>query len=189
MRDGTYNNVAVISGELIESKEKRTPGVELLFQLSDEDGGEQIRGTLWLSEGAIKRSVESLRHTGWQGDDLSELSTVGSKLCQIVVETEEYNGRGYPRVKWVNANESAGGGGAGQARMSDVAKKQFAAKMRGLVIAVSGGKPSAAVNRGSGGAPRPSANSNAPAGPPAPPAGYVPEEPPLAPTGSDPDPF
>jgi len=155
MRDGIYNNCAAVTAELIESKEKKTPGVEILFRASDEDGGGEIRHTLWLTGGALPYSVKSLRATGWQGDDLSELSSVGAKLCQLVIEGEEYNGRVYPRVKYINPNESVGGGGAGQEKMSDAAKRQFAAKMKGLVIAASGGVASKAAPpaRASGGAP------------------------------------
>lgn len=140
IEDGTHNNVRVLGAQLITSKEKGTPGVELLFK---NDKNEEIRGTLWLTDKATARAVQSLRNTGWVGDDLSDLSSCGSRLCQIVVESEEYGATSYPRVKWVNENEARSGGGVGQTVMDDRAKKAFAAKMRGAVIAASGGKPAA----------------------------------------------
>jgi hypothetical protein len=175
MQDGTHDNVEAKSARLITSPKKGTPGVEIVFQV---ESGETITGTIWLSEGAFQRSVESLRHTGFRGDDLSELSTVGTRLCQIVVETEQ-NGRFYNQnVKWVNANgDSAGSGGVAFSPMDTSAAKRFAAQMRGQVIAASGGR-AAAAPAARPAAPRPTA-SRAPAS--APPPGFDDGPPPEAP--------
>lgn len=154
MQDGTYNNVTASNTRLAESPNTHTPCVEIDFA---NEHGETITGTLWLTEKTLKRTVESLRHMGWRGDDLSDLSSIGAKLCQIVVESEQSgtSSNWYPRVKWVNANESTGGGGSGLAVMDEAAKKRFAAAMRGQIIAASGGVASKAAPpaRASGGAP------------------------------------
>jgi len=177
MENGIHNNCVGLNPRLVNSKEKGTPGVEL--ELKNEHG-EVITHTLWITDKTMERVVKSLRHMGWVGDDISDLSSVGSQLCQIEVVTEDYNGRGYPKVAWINANESTGGGGV-QPRMDPAQAKAFAARMRGQVIAVGGGKASAPAQRGSGGAPK----SSQGALPPRPPAGYVPEQP--AATGTDDD--
>lgn len=162
MEPGTYDNVEASNARLIESPKTGTPGVEIDFT---NEHGEQLSGVLWLTEKALKRSVESLRHMGWRGDDLSDLSTVGLKKCQIVVDSNEYG----PNVKWVNANNSQGGG-EGFKPMADDAKKRFAAAMRGQIVGVAG-KASAPAQRGTGGAPKSGAM------PPRPPADYQPEPP------------
>lgn len=176
METGRHDNCVALNPRLVTSKDKGTPGVEMEFKNSD---GDEITATLYITDGTIKRTVESLRHTGWRGDDFSDLSSVGSKLCQIVVEAEEYKGKWYPRVKWVNANESQGGAsGDGQPRMDPATAKRFAAQMRGQVIAASGGKPAAPPARAPGGAPRAPATRPASAMPPRPPADHMPEPPP-----------
>lgn len=151
MQDGTYDNVTARGARLVESPNTKTAGVEIDFH---SEHGEAITGTLWITENTVKRVVESLRHAGWQGDDLFDLSTVGSKLCQIVVASEQYKGKWYPKVQWVNANASTGGGGNGLSVLGDSERRAFATKMRGLVIAANGGKPSTPAPRGAGGAPQ-----------------------------------
>lgn len=115
--------------------------VAVLFEIV-EDGqhfGERITWYGYFTQGTFARTIESLRHAGWQGDDLADLSTVGSKECSIVLEWESYEGRDSLRVKWVNAG---GGGMALKRRMDDAGKRAFAAKMRGQVVAASGGRAS-----------------------------------------------
>ena len=113
--------------------------VAVLFEIT-EDGqfqGERITWYGYFTQGTFARTVESLRHTGWQGDDLADLSTVGSKECSIVLDWESYEGRDSLRVKWVNAG---GGGMALKRRMDDAARRAFAAKVRGQVVATTGGR-------------------------------------------------
>lgn len=164
--DGTYNNVTAMSAELVESSQKKTPGVEVLHRLED---GNEIRSTHYLSPAALPFTVKALDAMGWTGNDISDLSSIGSKLYQIVVKGEEYNGNWYPKVAFVNPNESTGGG-TGQPKMDDTAKKRFAAQMKGQIIAARGGPVQKPAPKGAGGAPRPS-QPQAPAnmGPPSPP--------------------
>lgn len=131
--------------------------VALLFEIV-EDGphfGERITWYGYFTQGTFARTIESLRHAGWQGDDLADLSTVGSKECSIVLEWESYEGRDSLRVKWVNAG---GGGMALKRRMDDAGKRAFAARMRGQVVAASGGRAASSARPApSRPAPRPNA--------------------------------
>jgi hypothetical protein len=136
-----------------------TERVAVLFEVTEEGPyqGERITWYGYFTDGAFARTVESLRHAGWQGDDLADLSTVGSRDCAIVVDWETYDGREYLRVKWVNAG---GGGLALKTRMDDAAKRAFAARMRGQVVAAGGGARSAApAARSLASAPRGSATA------------------------------
>lgn len=121
-----------------------TEQVAVEFEVVEEGEcqGERIVWYGYFSEAAARRTIESLRHTGWKGDDLSNLSTVGSQDCQIDVQPEEYEGRTRLKVAWVN---SANGGLALKERMSDEERRAFAAKMRGVVLSLGNGKPTPAA--------------------------------------------
>lgn len=191
MQDGKHDGCTALNPRWIKSKQKQTPGIEM--EISN-DQGEVITHTLYVTDATVANVVKQLQYTGWNAESWDDLSTIGSKPFQIVVQSEEFNGRWYPKVAWINADGSQGGG-EGQSRMSPSELKSFSAQMRGKLVAARGGKPSASPPaRGTGGAPRASApaNSNAPTpgGPPSPPADHVPEGPPLGATGTDDsDPF
>lgn len=144
---GTYRGRA-LRAELSESSKKGTPQVVVTIEAVDT--GETIEHPMYLTAAALQYAVRDLRKMGWRGDDLSDLSTVGSKEFEIVVEEEEYEGNFYARVKYIN---DIGGGPRLGKPMSDAQKKAFAARMRGAVIAASGGKAAPAPQRTSVSAP------------------------------------
>lgn len=97
------HKATVIAATVGESSEKKTPGVFIDFQL--EEGG-TIRGTLWLSDRAYERSLNTLREVFAFNDDFE---SIGAKLegraCSVVIEFEEDQkepGKFWPRVKWIN---------------------------------------------------------------------------------------
>jgi hypothetical protein len=113
----------------------------------------------YFTDETFDRTVESLRHCGWQGDDLSDLSGLDANEVDLVVEDETYNGETRTRVQWVNK----AGGLALRAPMAADRAKAFAASMRDRVRAL-----------GAGSRPPPKSNgSNAP------PPSNRPEPPPL----------
>ena len=98
------HKATVLADQVGESSEKKTPGVFIDFQL--EEGG-TIRGTLWLSDKAYERSLNTLREVFAFNDDFA---TVGPQLegraCSVVIELEqdrEDPDKHWPRVKWINA--------------------------------------------------------------------------------------
>jgi hypothetical protein len=113
--------VTVASAEVGESKTKGTPGV--FFKFENDEG--QIEGELWLSGGALERSLNTLREAFAFNDDFATFTEqVTGKQCVIEVEMKEYKGKNYPKVKWINAVRTAAKPAAGGllARLSAQAK-------------------------------------------------------------------
>jgi hypothetical protein len=146
-----------------------TEQVAVLFEVIEEGEhkGKRITWYGYFTDAALARTIESLRHAGWQGADLGDLSTIGSAECSIVVDWESYEGSDHLRVKWVNAGGS--GGLALKTRMDEAAKRAFAARMKGRVIAASGGKGAAKASAPAAGG-RPAAQARPPAASAPPPA-------------------
>lgn len=94
------------------SKEKGTPYVwiEFIFDQLKGDAGEDItvRADLYLSDSAVEYSLEKLANLGWVGMDITELDTVSGtfnlvgKKALISGDIEEYNGKRYPKVNFIN---------------------------------------------------------------------------------------
>lgn len=98
--NGTYRAKA-LEWVLAEIGEKNTPAVSIEFGFLDPELG-KITWDGWLTEKAADRTIESLRYCGWQGEDLSDLHGLDANEVDLVIEAEEYEGRTYPKVKWVN---------------------------------------------------------------------------------------
>lgn len=104
LNPGTYNAIAK-SAQLSEAK-TGTEQVAVLFEIVDaEFAGQTITWFGFLTENAMRRTLESLRHAGWTGDDITELSSLSGDTpnVQLVVEHEEWNGQTRAKVKWVNS--------------------------------------------------------------------------------------
>jgi hypothetical protein len=158
------------------------------LELADgEHSGERIVWYGYFTEKTAKRTVESLRICGWNGDDIaaSPLPGLGSREVEIVVEMEDdLEGVPRARVRWIN--RAGGAGIAMKTPMDDARKRQFAASMRGLANATPTLPPDA-------GAPVQVAPAR-PATPPARPAARPDSEPPqdrwpTTPPGDDEIPF
>ncbi|HEY2735947.1 MAG TPA: hypothetical protein VGI70_18245 [Polyangiales bacterium] len=114
-----------------------TPHVSILFRLVEgPDEGQTIQWNGYLSDKALERSLESLRHCGWDSDNLSELASVTKNEVRLVVEHEvsqqgESVGKVFARVRWVNAADAL----RVRNPMSPGDKAAFAERMRGAVIA------------------------------------------------------
>lgn len=88
------------------------------------------------TDGAIRRTLESLKYAGWTGaqDTIESLPGLGSTEVELVIQHEEYEGKTYPRVQWVN--KLGRGGVALSEQMDDGRKRTFAARLRGHVAAL-----------------------------------------------------
>lgn len=139
--NGKYK--ARANGEVVlgKSAEKKTPFIELYFVITEgENAGGEVRWTGYFSEKTAERTIQSLQHCGWQGEDPSEfadgdLHGLDANEVEIVVELEEYEKDGErrtaPRVQWVNR---LGGYLNVQNAMSKDEAKSFGESMRGLVL-------------------------------------------------------
>ncbi len=144
LNPGTYTAKPIQAVLAKTSTGKEQVAVE--FELIEEDvRGQRITWYGFFTEGTFDSTIEGLRACGWEGDDLSDLSSVnGSVEASLVVEHEEYQGNVKARVRWVNK----AGGVAVKDRIPDDEAKRFAARMRGRISAGvvksgGGGKPAA----------------------------------------------
>jgi len=104
--------------------------VAVVFQNTE---GERITWYGYFSDKAALRTLESLRHAGWDGrqETFADLAGLGSRDVELVVEEEEYNGQVRARVRWVN--EPGRGGPALKETMSTAQRQAFASRMRGAI--------------------------------------------------------
>lgn len=114
--------------------------------LSGPDAGHSITWFGYFTEKTQQRTIESLRHLGWKGDDLSALDGIDANEVSIEIHHEEYNGEQQAKVKWINAS----GGLAMRDAMGAADAKAFAQSMRGAVI-----QANAAAKQRGGSAPAP----------------------------------
>jgi hypothetical protein len=115
-----------------------TEQIAVLVEVTEgPDAGAQITWYGFFTEKTTERTLESLRHLGWEGDDLTELDGITANVVSIVVEHEEDQRTGEPRarVKWINGP----GGLAMKDRMDPGTAKAFAQRMKGAAVASRGG--------------------------------------------------
>jgi hypothetical protein len=109
--------------------------IGVVFEVVEGDcAGEEITWYGFFTEKTAQRTIESLRYCGWQGNDLASIDVEDiPKVVQIVVEEDEYEGKRRLRVQWVNRD---GAGLAMKTRLAGSAAASFAARMKGLCMAV-----------------------------------------------------
>lgn len=70
--------------------------------------GDHIYANLWLSDGAFDNSVNTLNEVfGFDGNFTTINDQIKGKECSFTVEMESYEGKEYPRVKWINGPRSS----------------------------------------------------------------------------------
>lgn len=156
-----------------------TKQIGVVFDLIDKPG-EAITWYGYFTDKAFDRTIESMRHCGWEGVDLSDLAGMDRNEVILVVEHEpETDESGTPlndengnprmraRVRWVNSQ-----GGLAMANAlegNDLAA--FAAQMRGRIAALDPRQARAkpAARPSSGQAQRPPTRAGTPDGRPEPP--------------------
>lgn len=89
--------------------EKGNPFIAVSFKVKDPlDGVEKFvswRGHF--TDLTTDRTIESLRYLGFEGDDLSNLVGLDKNEVDLVVEDEEYEGKTYARVQFINQPRGA----------------------------------------------------------------------------------
>lgn len=112
-----------------------------------EHAGAEITWLGHFTEKTQERTIESLQHFGWKGDNLEELADLDAAAClrllpdhvEIVCDVEQYDGENQLKVKWVNRP------GAGRFAFKDKLEggllKTFAAQMRGAIRGAQQGTP------------------------------------------------
>lgn len=105
----TYK-ATIIGNGLAESKEKKTPSIHIMLKAEfDLETKEAVDKTfyadLWLSENAKQNTINTLRAIGFEGNSIAELNTPCLVGYEVEVSTywEDYNGRQYEKVNFINA--------------------------------------------------------------------------------------
>lgn len=146
IQPGTYT--ARATSAVLAFTNNGSEQVAVAFVLLDSESKPTNVHVTWygyFTDKTTARTIESLRHCGWQGDDFSDLSTVGTQDVEIVVDDErdDRDGTMRTRVRWVNSLGSSGP--AVKNVMDEASRKAFAARMRGVVVAANGGNVSKPV--------------------------------------------
>lgn len=96
-----------------------------------EYAGETI--TWWgsLAERAIDQTLDSLRTMGWRSDSLDDLTGSNEQNVELVVESEIFDGRRVPKIRWINRP----GARDRSAALERGEAKAIAAQLRGAVLA------------------------------------------------------
>lgn len=101
------------------------------------DGPQKDQSIQWFgffSDACFDRTIQSLRHCGWKGDDVSDLTGIDAHEVDIVVEHDEYQNKVTPKVRWVNQ----AGGGAG---MSPSQAADFAQSIKSRIAGMKSAEP------------------------------------------------
>lgn len=145
--EGRFKAKATGQVVLGTSSKAKTPFIELYFKLADGSG--DVRWSGYFGPNSAERTIESLQHCGWQGDDVGEfadgeLHGLDANEVEVVVELEEYEKEGEkktsPKVQWVN---KLGGYLNVQNAMSKTDAASFGDKMKGLVLKMKAKAPPA----------------------------------------------
>jgi len=106
--------------------------IAVMFEfVGGEHDGKHITWFGYFTDGTVDRTLESLRHCGWESDSLAELDTLGNCEVELVIEDEEYEGKWRSKVKWVNRVAKL----ALKEQMNAAQVAAFAARMRGKTVA------------------------------------------------------
>lgn len=119
-----------------------TDTIQIGAHMTIDDGEFAGGGIAWIgffTDATSDRTIESLRHMGWVGDDLSELDNLDADGCsrllpkqvELVCEPELYDGTTRLKVRWVNA--ASAGRLTFKSQLSAGDLKAFAAQMRGQI--------------------------------------------------------
>jgi hypothetical protein len=94
LSDGTYP-AQVIEG-LLGMTGTGKEQVAVSLEVTDVDGNPTGEKTAWygtFTDAAYPYTIKTLRVMGWQGDDLSDLSSIQGTPVSVVLKSEEYDGR------------------------------------------------------------------------------------------------
>lgn len=149
--------IGIPTGALLAETSKGEPQAAIGFDIPEVQTSLTYYG--FFTEKTERRTIETLRYCGWTGDDITDLSSVGSDpnvRVELVVIVDEYNGERRNKIDWVNKP-----GGIQAAKPLDAGKKAlFANRIRGIVLDVTKSTGKNAAVRASGDEPAPAPRSN-----------------------------
>lgn len=115
-------------------KDEDQVAVELVFEpdQDDEVDGQSIVWRGGFSEKSEEWTLKALITMGWKGD-WDTFEGITDNVVELVVEHNQYNGKYYANVKYVNSPRR---GPVTKKQMSSGEKAAFAARMKGKVLAM-----------------------------------------------------
>lgn len=146
---GTYRAVPVDAclGRTSTGKEQ----IALMFEIAmaGDEPPYRIAWYGYFTDATFDRTIDSLRHIGWTGSDLSDfvngLPEGASQEVEIVVDHEQDQaGEWKARVRWVNS----GRGIAVKERLDEASARSFGAAMKGRIAALQAGRGRASAGTG-----------------------------------------
>lgn len=141
--EGKYRAKVVEHSQVTENENSGNEEVRALCEILEE-GEFKGQARTWygyFTEATAERTIESLRHMGWKGDDITAIKLEPGVEFQIVIKHEESlkePGKMRDRIAFINRLASVY---VGQP-MSDTKKADFAKRMKGLVLATKSGERS-----------------------------------------------
>jgi hypothetical protein len=106
--------------------------VAVMIELtSGEAAGTHITWFGYFTDGAVDRTLDSLRYFGWSSDSLAELDGLDTNEVDVVLDEEEYDGKVRTKVKWINRPARL----ALKEQMTTGQMAAFAARLRGKTVA------------------------------------------------------
>lgn len=118
--------------------------VGISFLVGEGEQQRPLTAYLYLSDAAADRSIEALRNMGFKGDDISVLASGAEGApdalpldVDLTVEDEEYEGKTYERVKWINKPR---GGPMVKTRLTAETASSFAAALKARFRAYDAGE-------------------------------------------------
>lgn len=106
--------------------------VAVLFEFTQgELAGRCITWYGYFSDATVERTLDSLRHCGWDGHDFVNLDGLDRNEVDLVIDEEEgQDGKVYDRVKWVNRPARL----ALRTQMNHQEATSFAQRMKGKAL-------------------------------------------------------
>lgn len=124
LKPGTYE--AVIDNYGMGETKSGLPKVWIKFRVNDEEKNNAFWEGYLHNEKSLEILVKNLITMGFSGTDITLLTDGKSsgaldvnKVLELVIENENYNGKDYSKVKWINTP-----GGKGFTKEEAVAKTQ-----------------------------------------------------------------
>lgn len=106
--------------------------VAVLFEITQgEHAGKAITWFGYFTDTAVDRTLDSLRHCGWAGDNFVDMTGLDANEVELVIEPDTYEGKTRDRVRWVNRTSRL----ALREQMNPGATATFAARMRARALA------------------------------------------------------
>lgn len=105
--------------------------IAVMFELVGDHAGQTITWFGYFTENTVDRTLDSLRHCGWDSDNIAELDNLNANEVELVLDEEEYEGKVRTKVKWVNRPARL----MMKEQMTPAAAAAFAQRLRGKTVA------------------------------------------------------